>query len=96
MVKKYIRSYIQTNENNQVEITNKPLFYTGLSMQIAPLIIIGILVVIWGISKLDFTWIIEVINVLFEPAKLYGYAIISGVILYYITSIFFIKEGTKK
>lgn len=94
MIKKRSVSYDYLEDT--VEIINKPLFYTGLGMQIGPLIILGVLAIIYGLSKIDFTWIVKVIDVIFEPAKLYGYAIISGVLLYYITSLWMIKEGTKK
>jgi hypothetical protein len=78
------------------EIHNKPALYTGLAMQVGPVIIAAIIAIIWAISKINFYWIIRLLEIILNEARLKYYAVILAIILYYATSWLLVKMGVKK
>jgi len=82
-------------KKNQLIITNKPAFYSGIAMQIGPLVIVGILAIIWGLSKLDFTPIIEFSKIIFTTENIFYYLVGLALILYFVMSQLLIKIGSK-
>ncbi len=74
-------------------ITNRPALYTGLTMQLAPVVIAVIVAIGYAISRIDFTWTIELSKILFTEGNMkYSIAALI-IILYYTLSWLLVKIG---
>lgn len=82
----------------QFKIKNKPLFYTGLSFQLLPLVVAAL----WGLSMMDWTWLFhaldfveKIFRIIFSTDKYRYYLIALFAILYEVASLLMIWAGQR-